>query len=158
MSGVFALPAAAQDTSSADQVHFGVQLSWGDDSDLGLGVRVETPLQSLGPRVRGIGSFDYFFPDGGTDEIDISYLELNVGLAYSFTLENQEKLAPYVGGGLNFARAAVSAFGESVSDTELGLNLLVGSVFGDSRPAPFVELRVELSGGEQFVLTGGFVF
>ena len=48
--------------------------------------------------------------------------------------------------------------GRDSSDTDLGINLLAGTQFGTKAVTPFVELRVELAGGEQFVITGGLLF
>ena len=64
---------------------------------------------------------------------------------------------------MSFARLGVHKSkefddGRSASDTDLGLNLLGGTLFGRGKVNPFVELRVELAGGEQFVLTGGVLF
>ncbi len=68
-------------------------------------------------------------------------------------------LAPYAGGGLNIAHKSKEFDdGRSASDTDLGLNLLGGTQFGRGKVNPFVELRVELAGGEQFVLPGGVLF
>lgn len=144
------------------QVSFGAQGSWGDDFDLGLGARVEMPLPDLHEQVRAIGSFDYFFPD-----IDnLTYWEINANGAFSIPIEGESPFAPYVGGGLNIARfsfdtdAQVPGFEFDASSTEVGLNVLGGSTFpmADAAVTPFGELRIELSGGEQFVLTGGVLF
>src|SRR5688572_3597987 len=70
---------------------FGPQILWGDDTDFGIGGRVET---SVGPALTASGplseallvtSFDYFFPDcdtgvGGSD-CSVTYWELHADLA-----------------------------------------------------------------------------
>ena len=90
---------------------------------------------------------------------DRSYWELPGNLAYFFKVEASSSLAPYAGGGLNIAHKSKEFDdGRSASDTDLGLNLLGGTLFGRGKVNPFVELRVELAGGEQFVLTGGVLF
>lgn len=63
-------------------------------------------------------------------------------------------VAPYVGGGLNIAHSS-----NATSNTELGVNLLGGLRFGIGPVVKgFSEVRLELSGGEQFVVTFGVLF
>jgi outer membrane immunogenic protein len=145
------LAAAALPATAQAQARFGAQLSYGDDSDLGIGVRVkaDTPRLIPGSPLSFIGSFDWFFPGNSVD-----YFEINANLAYNFTVAGSP-IRPYAGGGLNLARASVA----NNSNTELGLNILGGVNFrAMGRLQPFAEIRLELSGGEQFVLTGGFYF
>ncbi|MFQ5890332.1 MAG: hypothetical protein ACE5JR_09810 [Gemmatimonadota bacterium] len=139
------------------QARFGGQLSFGDSQDVGLGARLMLGVESL-KRVEFNGSFDYFFPDepvGG----DRDYWELNGNLAYFFDVGSATSLAPYAGGGLNIAHGSRTfSDGRDTSDTDLGLNLLGGTRFGSGPVIPFAELRVEVSGGEQFLITGGVIF
>lgn len=133
--------------------HLGAQVSWGDDSDVGIGVRYENDLNRLIParNLRVVGSFDWFFPGNNVD-----YFEINANVAYQFTIPSS-RIGPYAGGGLNIARAS-GGLGTS-SDTQVGLNLLGGLRFPSAgRIRPYVEGRFEFSGGEQFVLTGGILF
>lgn len=133
------------------QVRIGPQLNFGSEQHVGLGGRVTAQFQS--PRELGfIGSFDVFFPDEPHGE-DRSYWEINANLAYWFRVRSTS-VHPYAGGGLNIAHASR----DGASDTDAGLNLLGGSAFGARRVRPFVELRVELAGGDQFVITGGVLF
>lgn len=104
-----------------------------------------------------MGTFDYFFPD-----IEgYNYFEVNANALYSLPLAGITGFRPYVGGGLNIARGSLDidlpeGLGDiSASDTELGLNLIGGAEFGIGRIRPFAELRAQIAGGEQFVLTGG---
>ncbi len=139
------------------QARVGGQLSFVSDQDLGVVARLHVGLRSA-ERLAIIGTFDWFFPDEPPSE-DRSYWELNGNLAYFFKVEGSSSLAPYAGGGLNIAHKSKEFDdGRSASDTDLGLNLLGGTLFGRGKVNPFVELRVELAGGEQFVLTGGVLF
>ncbi len=148
------LAGVLQLTGPADagaQVRIGPQLSFGSEQDVGLGGRVTAQFRS--PMELGfIGSFDVFFPDEPRGE-DRSYWEINTNLAYWFRVRSTS-VHPYAGGGLNIAHASR----DGTSDTDLGLNLLGGSAFGAKRVRPFAELRVELAGGDQFVVTGGVLF
>jgi len=140
------VPAAAQ-----AQVRVGAQVSLADDQEVGLGVRVrsDTPRLIPGAPLSLIGSFDWFFPGGNTD-----YLEINGNVAYNFTITGSV-LQPYAGGGLNIARLDTPGG----ADSRVGLNLLGGVGFRTAgRLLPFVELRLEISGGEQLVITGGVHF
>jgi hypothetical protein len=143
------------------QVRFGGQVSYGDDFDLGLGVRLVSSLRSMTRTPLAFhGSFDYFFPDYDVPGVDAdySYWEINPGIVYMIPVRGSG-VAPYAGGGLNIAHLSADAAGESNSDTDLGLNLMGGIQFGTrSRMRPFVEGRLAISGGDQFVLTGGLLF
>ena len=155
-----ALAVAATPAVSLAQLPFrlGGQLSWGDDKDLGLGIRYENDLTMFGPAVRNlrvIGSFDYFFPGN-----NVNYFEFNANVAWGFSIPGS-RIAPYAGGGINIARGSVdlpAPLGDR-SDTDVGLNLLGGVKFPAlGKFTPYTELRLELSGGDQFVITGGLLF
>ena len=129
------------------QARFAPQLSVGSKADFGLGGRVHIGVRSP-DRLAVIPMFDWFFP--GDDQ---TYWELNANLAYFFKV-NTNSVAPYAGGGLNIA---YSSQGDT-SHTDPGFNLLGGTLIGSGPVHPFVEVRFELAGGEQFVLTGGVLF
>ena len=141
-------------TADAQAQAFGVQGSWGDDTDLGIGARLELGLPNLltseGPLANTflIGSFDYFFPDFCDAFDDCSYWEINGNLAVPIT---SSTIDPYAGAGLNIARMSVL----DSSETEVGLNLLGGLRFNLGGLGAFGEGRFVLSGSEQFVLTFG---
>lgn len=159
---VFAAVAAALviGTADAQAQAFGVQGSWGDDTDFGIGARLELGLPNLltseGPLSNTflIGSFDYFFPDCGGfgTDVDCSFWELNGNLAVPIT---SSTIDPYAGAGLNIARASVESGTFEASDTEVGLNLLGGLRFSLGGASAFGEGRFVLGGSEQFVLTLG---
>lgn len=144
-------------TSSAAQVHFGPQVSLADDADVGLGGRITAGV----PQYAGLefaGSFDVFFPDGNYD-----YWEINGNVLHNFEIAGTTSFRPYAGGGLSIARRDFEG-GDGPGDfrdddTLVGLNLVGGTKFATESPAtPFVELRLEIEGGEQFVVTGGLLF
>ncbi len=132
---------------------FGGQLSFANDANFGIGARVTGDFSSLVPSVQNvsvIGSFDFFFPGSS-----ITYWELNGNAVYRIHITGA-RIMPYAGGGLDIAHAS-SGFG--VGGTRLGLNLVGGTTFETSTSIrPFVELRVELAGGEQFVVSAGILF
>lgn len=148
----------AQSASSERTLQFGVQGSYGEDTDFGVGGRI---IGNIGrffgmQGIEAIGSFDYFFPDCGA--VDCSYFEINGNVVYRFPLQ-QIMFSPYVGGGLNVAHGSVDFFGlGNASDTKFGVNLLGGAKFHIGAIQPFAEFRFEIEGGEQFVITGGVLF
>jgi len=146
-------------TQLSAQIRFGGQLNYGDDTDFGLGPRLVLDDPALG-EFRFIGSFDLYFPDSRSG-VDADYWELNGNIVYDFEVKTSTKLTPYVGGGLNVAHASAKVstpLPASSSNTDLGVNLMAGLEFGAGRVRPFVELKVELEGGDQFVITGGILF
>jgi opacity protein-like surface antigen len=150
-------------------------LLWGEgiDTQFGVGVRVEQSLASLslpGPfaSARALGSFDYFFPNceamrGGATSC--SYWELNANVA---TQVGSGPLSPYVGAGLSFAGSSFTtpAFdptGPTSATTsnsliETGVNLLGGVRYVLGAMSLYTEARIEVGGGEQFVLSSGVLF
>ncbi|HEU5261392.1 MAG TPA: hypothetical protein VFU41_08225 [Gemmatimonadales bacterium] len=152
-------PRRAAAPAPAQRASFGAELAYGTDTDFGLGARVVFGLRSLFPRTpldAHVG-FLYFFPDAPTG-VDVTYWEINGNIAYRIP-NVRGSLAPYLGGGLNIAHASASSGGLSASDTKLGLNLLGGTTFKvKGTVIPFVEARGIISGGEQFVISGGMRF
>lgn len=124
-----------------------------DDFDFGVGVVVMFPLESLHESLSFMGDFTYFFP--GTD--NFSYFEINPGVMFEFPLEDSSIL-PFAMGGLNIARISFDFGGlEGESTTEIGLNAGGGIKFGSSNNL-IAGIRVELSGGEGFVIFGAVPF
>lgn len=138
----------------AEAQAFGANLSWGDDTDFGLGARVAFPIGgSVGQKgIKGLATFDYFFPDG------FDFWEITGNGVYDISTSGSA--SPYVGAGITFARYSVSAGAlGSASDSEVGLNLLGGARFKPTgNVQPFVEARFQIRDGSQFVLSGGVFF
>jgi hypothetical protein len=140
---LFLLPATAD-----AQIRIGPQLSYGGDTEFGVGGRVVANVESL-QHWDFIGTFDVFFPDG-----DVDYWEANGNLAYNFGLPDAPSLSPYVGVGLSIAHASSG----SVSDTDLGINFFAGTQFEGASVTPFAEIRLVAEAAEQVVITGGLLF
>lgn len=146
---------------SAQSVRVGGQLSFADDADFGVGPRLALELPNLASGLWVAGSFDYFFPDQGLFGTagDVDYWEINVNLLYDITLSDATNVEPYFGAGLNIARTSITdGSGSTNSNSELGLNLVGGLNFPLVGFTPFVEVRLEIEGGEQFVISGGILF
>ena len=134
-------------------VRLGGQVSFAQDANAGLGLRLDAPLVPFWTRdLRLDVAFDYFFPDSPVD-----YWEINGDLAWGLPIRGS-RLSIYLGGGLNLAHSSLSGIpGSGVTD--LGVNLLVGlRIPTTTRLTPYVELRPELGGGDRLVLTTGILF
>jgi len=144
------------------QVRFGANLSWGGDTDLGLGARLNFGLGSLADSkpIEGLVTFDYFFPDDsfGTDA---TYWEISANAIYRF-VERGKGITPYAGGGLLLARYSASAGtgSPSISDSDIGLSILGGLRFKTAGTLiPFAEARIDIvADNSQLVLSGGVYF
>lgn len=145
---------------SAQGVKVGAQASFADDADFGIGPRLQIELPRVASGLWIASSFDYFFPDQGfgTSVDDVDYWEFNANLLYDIALANVTNLVPYIGAGLNVARVSTTVGSESASNTDLGLNIVGGASFPLASVTPFVEVRIEVEGGEQFVVAGGILF
>lgn len=152
VAGVLLLLPASADA----QIRIGPQLSWGGDTDLGIGGRVLANVGTLN-HWDFIGTFDVFFPDDSPTN-DVSYWEANGNLAYNFGLPDVPALSPYVGIGLNIAHVSVDRESGDFDDTDLGINFFVGNQFDAGSMTPFAELRLVAEGADQVVLTGGLLF
>ncbi len=129
----------------------GGQMSFAQDVNAGLGVRLDVPL-SRGEDLRLMTAFDYFFPDS-----PFRYWEFNGDLAWGLRLADT-RLSLYLGGGLNMAHSSLQGIPGS-GNTDLGANLLVGlRIPTSSRLTPYVELRPEFGGGNRLVLSTGVLF
>ena len=137
---------------AAQAPRMGGQLSFAQDVNAGLGVRLDLPLASRGQDLHLMTTFDYFFPDS-----PFRYWEFNGDLAWGLRLADT-RLSLYVGGGLNLARTSLHGVPGS-GNTDLGANLLVGlRIPTTSRVTPYVELRPEFGGGNRLVLSTGVLF
>jgi hypothetical protein len=136
-----------QASEAEAQVALGGQGSWGSEADFGVGGRALVNVP--GWNLEGVGSVDFFFPDG-----DVDWIDINANLFYHFHLPDSPSVIPYVGGGLNLARLSVG----DASTTEAGLNLGGGIRFPGPTVTPFLELRGVVSDADQFVITGGILF
>lgn len=149
-------------SASAQAVRVGGQVSLADDADFGLGGRLGFELPSVAAGLWAVGTFDYFFPgddlfgSGG----DVDYWEVNGNFLYDIAIPDAQ-VTPYFGAGLNIAHASrpVPAMPDDRdSDTKLGLNLIAGLNFDVTGFTPFVEVKIEIDGGEQFIAAGGITF
>ncbi len=146
---------AQEQATTTRAFQFGPQIDWGTDTDFGIGGRVV--WNALGETIavrglEGVASFDVFFPGN-----DVNWWELNANITYPIAIPSAPRISPYFGGGLNIAHASVSGVDGS-GHTDVGVNLLGGTRFGIGILQAFVEGRLELHSGSQFVATFGLLF
>lgn len=127
----------------ADAQRMGVHLGYNFDVEESLLGAQGT--WAITPRVALYPSIDYYFVDPG------SLWGFNADLKFRPPSRGGTL---YVGGGLNYTRASVA--GNSNSDT--GLNVLVGLESRRTRSAPYVEAKIILGDGSSFQVVGGFTF
>ncbi len=141
------------------QVNVGGQLSLAEDTDFGIGARTTIGLSVPSFPLEVIASFDYFFPEDRPAGNDVTYWELNGSVAHGFPVSSRV-VKPYVGAGLSLAHTSIDniPFVGTASNIDVALNILGGAKFTVGNVNPFGELRIELGGAEQFVLTGGVMF
>jgi hypothetical protein len=78
---------------------------------------------------------------------------------YSFPVSADSPVMPFAFGGLNIARYSIDVPGAgSFSDTQVGINLGGGVNFSAGSLNPFAGAKIELEGGESFVIFGGIGF
>lgn len=147
-----ALLFAAGMASAADKpLSFGLQASYGEEADFAVGARAIYNLEDVHEGLNLVGSFEYYFPSN--EGIDVTYFEVNGDLHYNIPLEDA-KVEPYAGAGLNFARASW----DGGSESEVGLNLIGGINVPAGNLKLFLEAKLEVEGGDQFVVTAGIRF
>jgi hypothetical protein len=150
------------------QIHIGVQGSYGEESDWGIGARLTADVFTMPAGwFELVLSGDYFFPEDDWEipliSVDYTYYEINGNVVYNLSLQNSP-IVPYAGVGINVATGDFSAdiLGfelDAVSETETGVNILGGlKIKTQGRLTPFVEFRYESGGGDQYVITGGILF
>lgn len=148
------------------QTNFVLQANYGDDVEFGVGAGLGFGLGSLTANqgIRGEATFDYYFPGGGSSfgsfDADFKYWEINGNLL----MDIKSVAGLYIGAGVNYANSSwdfdgCGAFCDNIdnSASDIGLNAIGGYSFGGTK-APFVQAKIELGGGEQFVVTGGIRF
>lgn len=135
-------------TAANAQFRLGPSISFGTDTDLGLGVKAKFDLND---QFKISPSFNLLSTG------DVSIFEINGDAHYAFS--DNGNVMFYGLGGLNIAVVKVDFLGQSASNTDIGLNLGVGGeyVIADKFNA-FTEAKFGLGGAEQLLITAGIYF
>ena len=126
------------------QFRIGPSISFGTDTDLGIGVKAKFDLDD---QFKISPSFNLLSTG------DVSIFEINGDVHYAFS--DNGNVMFYGLGGLNIAVVS----GDSVSNTDIGLNLGAGGeyVIADKFNA-FTEAKFGLGGAEQLLISAGIYF
>jgi len=131
----------------------GPMLAYSDDaSAFGVGGFIAIPLPSLNPQISLVPNGAWYFPDAG------NLFEINGDLLYSFPVSADSPVQPWAFAGLNIARFSIDTQFGDFSDTNVGVNLGGGVTFSTGSLSPFAGAKVELEGGESFIIFGGLSF
>jgi hypothetical protein len=147
-AALVAVPSFAQ-----AQATLGPQVAYHNDFDFGVGAALTLSADAIHEQVDFLFDFAWFFPE--VDGVD--YFELNGGLMYDFLLE-ESTVTPFALAGLNVASISVDTPFGGGDNTELGLNLGGGLKFNAGSLRPTVGVRLEIEGGDGFVIFGTIPF
>jgi len=145
----------------ADAVHaqfrLGPLVAFGTDTDLGLGAKAKFDLND---QFKISPSFVFLASNSentALGKVSSTVFEINGDVHYAFS--DNGNVMFYGLGGLNLVVASGKFFGESFSDTDIGLNLGAGGeyVIADKFNA-FTEAKFGLGGAEQLLISAGIYF
>jgi hypothetical protein len=140
----------------------GGYVGYHDDFDFGLGAFLSVPLSGLHEDMSFAADVGLYFPSDNR-LVDRGYFEINANAVYRFHVDS-DVVSPFALGGLNIARWSLDYDAEQsevpdYDDTDLGINLGGGVTFlTDTGLQPSVGIKIELSGGDGFVIFGGIGF
>lgn len=163
-------PSAGAQAQTAG-VRFGVEADYATNNNVGIGAGafVKFHLADISEHpITGRATFDYYFPSSSNfGGFTTHYWELSADGLFDIVAKGDTK--PYVGAGLtygNWSYGYTSAYcvgiyaglcGGSTSNT--GLHFVGGINFmGGSKLMPFVEAKIEVSSGSEFIIKGGIHF
>ncbi|MEX2465519.1 MAG: hypothetical protein WD995_01330 [Gemmatimonadota bacterium] len=134
------------------QTTLGPTVAYHNDFDFGIGAALGLPFGAAHPNVGFLGDFLIFFPDAP----GVDFLEINGNLTYDIPIEDAAVL-PFALAGLNIARISFDS-NALPSNTEIGLNVGGGIKFDAGVFRPMVGIRLEIEGGDGFVIFGSVPF
>ena len=143
--------------SAQAQFRLGPSISFGSDTDLGIGAKAKFDLDD---QFKISPSFNFLASDSENTvlgKVSSTLFEINGDVHYAFS-DNGSVLF-YGLGGLNIVFASGKILGESFSDTDIGINLGVGGeyVIADKFNA-FTEAKFGIGGVDQLLITAGIYF
>jgi hypothetical protein len=161
---VTAQSASAQAQTSGTR--FGVEAAFATKGDIGIGAGafVKFHLLEISEHpITGRVAFDYYFPSSSNfGGYSYKYWEVAADGLFDIATAKAD-LKPYVGAGLTYAHSSFDAgyCGAFVDcgGSSTGLHIVGGLNFmANAKLMPFVEAKLELSGGSQLILKGGIHF
>jgi hypothetical protein len=157
---VCALALIGAPAASAQQTVIGGGIVYTDLGEFDLGFQVGGYL-AIGaiPGLRVGGDFKYYLPQSETlmgETWDVDLMAFNGNVHYFFM--STPELGLYGLGGLSLARMSVSFPGGSESDTEMGLNVGIGTEFNIGFGLLYGEAKLVTGDADRIVVGGGLRF
>ena len=157
-------PAANAQAQTAG-TRFGVEAAFATKGDVGIGAGafVKFHLADISDHpITGRAVFDYYFPSSSNfGGYSYKYWELAADGLFDIATSKAD-LKPYVGAGLTYAHSSFDSGYCGIVDcggSSTGLHIVGGLNFmANAKLMPFVEAKIELSSGSQFILKGGIHF
>lgn len=154
---LFAMCLLGFSTAVNAQFRLGPSISFGTDTDLGIGAKAKFDLDD---KFKISPSFNFLASSSEETiigKVKSSLFEINGDVHYAFS--DNGNIMFYGLGGLNLVFASASIGGTSASNTDIGLNLGAGGeyVIADKFNA-FTEAKFGLGGAEQLLITAGIYF
>jgi hypothetical protein len=166
-----ALLSVGQDSAAQIRLSSHLGLNF-DGTDLLIGAGAHFNVDVGSTQIMGNPSADfYLFSDditvgtpGETSSVDVSTYRINLDVLYPFNL-GSNNLDPFIGAGFAIILESLDLQGTPLegldeSDTNLGLNLRLGTFLGNPDAAfrPFVDAAITISGDTDFAVRAGATF
>lgn len=111
----------------------------------------------INDKIRINATYNYYFPEELQTAADINISDINVDLHY--TLVRLSTISFYGLAGANFVRSSVKINGDKTSDSDFGLNLGAGGLFGVADNIDIMaEFKYTIGGTEQLFFNAGLLF
>lgn len=109
--------------------------------------------------LRANATYNYYFVDETNDVLGIDADAFDVNLDFNYDFANLPTIDFYALAGLNVFRVTAEALGKKEGNTEAGLNLGVGGLFGIADKIDFLaEFKYTIGGTEQLFFNAGLMF
>ena len=166
-------PSTGHAQAQTNGMRFGVEAAFATNNSIGIGAGafVKFHLAEISDHpITGRVSFDYYFPSSSNyGGFSTHYWEVAADGLYDIT-SSSSTTKPYIGAGLTYWRwsygydtAYCNIYGvnycNNLSSSSTGLHVVGGLNFmADKKLMPFVEAKIELSNGSEFIIKGGIHF
>lgn len=134
------------------QTKLGIQALYGIETELGVGAKA---LFAISDQINASPNINYYFGNSATG-VEQSILSFNADAHYIF---KNDDITFYPLAGLNLTRNSVTVLGQSVSNSEFGLNLGGGLYYNLSESLTgTLEAKYILGNYDQAVFGAGILF
>jgi opacity protein-like surface antigen len=168
--GLALIAPSARAQAQTNGMRFGVEAAFATNNSVGIGAGAFLKFHLVDVSehpITGRVSFDYYFPSSSNFAgFTAHYWEIEADGLFDIVANGDTK--PYVGAGLTYGHWSYGydatycgTFANlcSASTSNTGLDIVGGINFmGGSKLMPFVEAKIELSSGSEFIIKGGIHF